>query len=146
MNRNEPGMQEQVWRRVFAQPEPRQESLGPLIMAAQEQTASLRQLAGSLASGREEAARLYQESWNTVLTLVGLERLRGANAEALKPGPQSREPARRLLEKSYRRAKQAVTEYTARSLDGECGMVFQHLARRAETHCVIIAQLLGMLP
>ena len=144
MEQTNPDAQQQIWQRVFAPPESPRESLHPLIMSAREQTGLLGRLAASLTTGREEANRLYRESWDTVTTLVGLERLRGGTAEALKPGPHPRESARRLLEKSYHQARQAMAEYMAHSLDPELGIVFRQLAQREEAHCAAIARLLGM--
>lgn len=145
MDQMEENVQQQVWQRVFAQPEQRRESLRPLILAAQEQASAYRQLVSTLTgAGRELAKALLQETQATILCLSGLEQLSENIPQPPKPAPLSREPARRLLEKSYHRAKRAMTEYTARSLDADFGVVFQHLAQREGLHCVKIAQLLGM--
>jgi hypothetical protein len=38
-----------------------------------------------------------------------------------------------------------MTEYLARSADGEFGVVFEKLAKREGDHCILIARLLGTL-
>lgn len=137
-------VEQQVWQRVFAQPEQKREDLRPLVLAAMEAAAAYRELAGMLAGSRQEQAkRLYQEQQSTVTCLRGMQRLSGSGGEPPKALPRPREPAQKLLEKNYHRAKRAMTEYTARSLDSEFGVVFQHLAQREGEHCVMIARLLG---
>ena len=53
------------------------------------------------------------------------------------------EPAAKALEKRYHCARRAVTEYTVRTVDGDFGIVFQHLADLSREECVLLARLLG---
>ena len=60
---------------------------------------------------------------------------------------QRRSPFRRSRQrrrwKSGITAPGAVTDYTARTVDGDFGVVFQHLADLSREECVLLARLLG---
>ena len=58
---------------------------------------------------------------------------------------QPREPAPRLLRSCHEKTRNCMTEYMARTVDGETGAVFRRLADRAEQQCMRIAELAGML-
>jgi hypothetical protein len=58
--------------------------------------------------------------------------------------PQSREPARKLLELCYHRSRRAAVDFLAQSAGGEFGEVYRAMADREGKHCVWLAQLLGM--
>ncbi len=136
----------QVWQRVFSQPQQKREDLRPLLLSAMESAGAFRHLAASLTGeGKEQARALHQSQMETVFCLRGLQALSGSAGTFPKVLPQIKEPASRLLEKAFYRAKAAITEYTARSLDPDFGMVFHCLAQREELHCAAIARLLGML-
>lgn len=143
MNRN---TEQQVWQRVFAQlqAQPGQEDLRMLALSAMELAAGHRLLTGLLTgSAREQAVRLWEEELANIACLKGMQRLSGG-AEVTGRMPNApKEPARRLLEKSYHRTRRAVTEYTARLADPEFGAVFQKMADREREHCAVIAELLG---
>ena len=53
------------------------------------------------------------------------------------------EPAAKALERRYHCARRAVTEYTARTVDGDFGIVFQHLTDLSREECVLLSRLLG---
>ncbi len=138
--------QRQVWQRVFAQRSPKREDLRPLLLSAMESAAVFRYLAAALTGeGREQARALQRSQMETVSCLRGLQALSGGAGAFPKVLPQPKEPANRLLEKAFYRGKNAMTEYTARSLDSDFGMVFHCLAQQEEMRCAAIARLLGSL-
>ena len=140
--------EEQVWQRVAMREEVGQDrqELRNLILSAAEAAESYRYLAGILpGKGKERAKRLYEEEKVNIACLKGIRVLAGEGREKLAVVPPAKEPAARVLEKSYHRSRRALTEYTARSAQGEFGVVFHRLARREEEHCAVLAQLLGEL-
>ena len=146
MEQMDKNMERQVWQRVFAQPQtrPERDDLRMLTLSAMEAAAAYRYLAGSLTGkSRDQARLLWEDEQATVASLRGLHRLSGGGGEKPKTISVSKESPEKVLEKCYHRARRAVTEYTARTVDSEFGTVFRKLAEREEEHCVRIAQLLG---
>lgn len=137
-------LEAQVWQRVMGQPEAQRADNRPLLLLSWEAAGTYRHLAGIL-SGKagERARRLQDRAMDSVAALKGIRLLSGGQVGHLAPVPIPKEPARRLLEKSYFRARALMTEYTARELDGEFGVVYQRLAARERENCAMLAQLLG---
>lgn len=143
MDRN---TEQQVWQRVFAQPQTPsgREDVYLLILSAMELSAGYRRLAGILTGeDRERMKRLWKGEEANTACLRGIHRLSGGTEEPVKPLSAPNEPVRKALEKSYYKTRRAVTEYTARLADPEFGMVFQKMADRERDHCAILAELLG---
>ena len=139
--------EQQVWQRVrSAAQEPPRNDLRQLQREAMELAASYRGLVSQL-TGRqqEQARRLYLGEKANGQTLAGIGALSRQQGEALKLWQPGKEPARKVLEKSYHRTRRCMTEYLARSADGEFGVVFQKLADREGEHCGLIVELLGSL-
>ena len=141
MNRD---VEQQVWQRVLGQQEPPRGSLRPMELEAMEAAAVYRKLAGQFSGkGREQLRHLYDMQMEMLACLRGIGRLSGCrggkNAQIALP----EEPAAKALERRYHCARRAVTEYTARTVDGDFGIVFQHLADLSREECVLLARLLG---
>lgn len=136
---------QQVWQRVFAQPlQPGREDLGPMLQEAMELAGAYRYLTGSLTGrSREQAQRLYEGEMEVIACLKGIGILSGRPEEVLKLWQPTKGPGKKLLEKCYHRSRRCMTEYMARSAEGEFGVVFRALADREGEHCAIIAGLLG---
>ena len=141
------GNPEQVWQRVLSGPrETPPQDLRQLQREAMELAAVYRNLAGQLAGKcREQAHRLYLVEKANADALNGLGILTRQGGEAVKIWQPGKEPARKLLERCYHQTRRCMTEYMARSADGEFGTVFRKLADREEQQCLLIAQLLGIL-
>ena len=75
--------------------------------------------------------------------LRGIGRLSGGGGGKTAQIAVPEEPAVKALERRYHCARRAVTEYTARTVDGDFGVVFQHLADLSREECVLLARLLG---
>ena len=148
MESMDPKVEQQVWQRVRGQagPAPEREDLQALIRSAREAAAVYRYLMGSLTGRAGDQARLlWQTQQQTVACLKGIYRLSGGAGRKEKGVSAPREPAQRLLERAYFRAKKTVTEYAARELDPQFGVVFRQLARQEESQCAVIAGALGEL-
>lgn len=146
MERIERGMEAQVWSRVMGPPEAQREDVRSLLLTAWEAASVYRHLTGLLTGiSREQAKKLQNRAMESVAALKGLQLLSGGQPGKLLPVPIPKEPARRLLEKSFFRAKQLMTEYTARALDPELGVVYQQLADRERQNSIALAELLGAL-
>ena len=138
---------EQVWQRVLSAPRdlPARD-LRQLQREAMELAAVYKNLMAQFTgNARELARKLYLGEKNNGSALAGLERLSHREGEALKLWQPGKEPARKALERCYHQTCRCMTEYMARSADGEYGTVFRMLAQREEQHCILIAQLLGSL-
>lgn len=149
MENGDKNVERQVWQRVFAQPQtkPEQDDLRMLTLSSMEAAGAYRYLAGTLTGkSRDLARRLWEEEQETAACLRGLHHLSGGGKERPKGMPAVKDSPEKALEKCYHRARRAVTEYTARTVDPEFGSVFRKLADREETHCAQIAQLLGSNP
>ena len=144
MERIERGLEERVWQRVMEPPEAQREDVRPLLLTAWEAASVYRHLTGLLTGKtRDQVKKLQDRATESVAALKGLQLLSGGQSGKLLPVPIPKEPARRLLEKSFFRAKRLMTEYTARTLDPEFGVVYQQLAERERENGILLAQLLG---
>ena len=74
---------------------------------------------------------------------AGIGRLSGGGGGKTAQIAVPEELAAKALERRYHCARRAVTEYTARTVDGDFGIVFQHLADLSREECVLLARLLG---
>lgn len=141
----DPNTEAQVWQRVMGGPEGgiTDSDLRPLLLAAGESAGIFRYLSGRLTGeNRQRAKILHDRAVDTLACLRGIQTMTGGGGKvAAQPVPK--EPLRRTLEKSYRRCIRAMTEYTARSLDPEFGVVFQKLAERERENCALILRILG---
>ena len=139
-------MEQQVWQRVLGQAQLPSGDLRALELAALEAAAVYRKLSGRFTGrSRETLRRLYDVQTEAAACLKGMERLSGGAGKPARVSPPE-EPAEKALEKRYHCACRAITEYTARTVDGEFGAVFQHLAELSRTECVLLAGLLGEMP
>lgn len=147
MENREEKTEQQVWERVFARPvEPQGSDLRGMLLAAGELAAVYRYLTGVLTGkGREKAKQLYEGELANIACLKGIGLLSGRGEEVLKIWNPSKEPARKLLEKSYHRTRRCMVEYMSHSAEAEFGTVFQKLAEREGAHCAVLAQMLGSL-
>ena len=91
----------------------------------------------------EQLRHLHDMQLEMLACLRGIGRLSGCgggkNAQIALP----EEPAAKALERRYHCARRAVTEYTARTVDGDFGIVFQHLADLSREECAALSRLLG---
>jgi hypothetical protein len=92
---------------------------------------------------QEQAMRLYRGERENAAALGGVAILSRQGGETLKLWQPEKEDPRKLLERCYHRTRRCMTEFLARSAEGEYGVVFEKLARREAEHCFLIAQLLG---
>ena len=139
--------EQQVWQRVRScAPEPPQNDLRDLQREALELAAAYRSLMGRLTgTAQEQAARLYRGERQNAAALAGLGRLARQGGEQLKLWRPGKEEPGKVLQRCYHRTRRCLTEYQARSAEGEFGVVFDQLAKRAGQHCALIAELLGCL-
>ena len=147
MERMDKNREGQIWQRVMnPQPVPSRDGLRGLRRESAALAGMYRQLMTSL-NGKtgELAGQLYREEMDISNCLRGLEVLRGEDGGKLKLPQQPREPAVRLLRSCHEKTRNCMTEYMARTVDGETGAVFRRLADRAEQQCMRIAELAGML-
>ena len=147
MERMDKNREGQIWQRVLnPQPVPSRDGLRGLRRESAALAGMYRQLMTSL-NGKtgELAGQLYREEMDISNCLRGLEVLRGEDGGKLKPPHHPREPALRLLRSCHEKTRNCMTEYMARTVDGETGAVFRRLADRAEQQCMRIAELAGML-
>lgn len=147
MGKFDPSVEQKVWQRVNAQGgQQGRDDLRPLIMSAREAAADYRFLRDQLKGpAGEQAKKLWEGAQETLSCLHGLQLLRGGAVRKQQPLPQSQQPLRRVLEVSYHRCRRMAAEYTARSAETECGMVFVRLAQREQEHCVRLAWILGQM-
>lgn len=141
MNRD---VEQQVWQRVLGQSEPPRGNLRPMELEAMEAAAVYRKLAGQFSGrGREQLRHLHDMQMEILACLRGIGRLSGSGGRKTAQIAVPEEPVAKALEKWYHCARRAVTEYTARTVDGDFGIVFQHLADLSREECVLLARLLG---
>ena len=141
MNRD---TEQQVWQRVLGQQDTGRGSLRPMELEALEAAAVYRRLAGLFSGkGQELLRQLYNAQTEIIACLRGIGRLAGNSGGKPAQITAPEEPAAKALEKRYHCARRAVTEYTARTVDGEFGIVFQRLADLSRDECVALARLLG---
>lgn len=144
----DPKTARQVWKRVVAVPVQGMSpgDLHSLLTSAIELSALYRSLVPSLSGKQREAAQsLSARQQDTVFALRGMQLKSFGRGEPVPSAPSHLKNARRILEACYPRAKSALTEYSARAIDGEYGPVFRLLAAREEAHCLGILTLLGQL-
>ena len=136
-------VERQVWERVLGQTQPPRGDLRALELQALEAAAVYRKLSGMFTGrSRETLRQLYDTQAEAAACLKGIGRLSGGGWKPARVSAPE-EPAEKALEKRYHCACRAITEYTARTVDGEFGAVFQHLADLGRTECVLLAGLLG---
>ncbi len=140
-------MEQQVWKRVKAcREEVPQNDLRQLQREAMELAAIYRSLSAQLAGKqRELVAKLHCGEKANAAALAGIGILSHQNAERVKLWQPGKEDPKKLLERCYHRTRRCMTEYLARSADGEFGVVFEKMAKQAGEHCGLIAELLGNL-
>jgi len=93
--------------------------------------------------GREQLRHLHDTQMEILACLRGIGRLSGGGGGKTAQIAVPEELAAKALERRYHCARRAVTEYTARTVDGDFGIVFQHLADLSREECVLLARLLG---
>ena len=141
MNRD---VEQQVWQRVLGQSEPPRGNLRPVELETMEAAAVYRKLAGQFSGrGREQLRHLHDMQMEILACLRGIGRLSGSGGRKTAQIAVPEELAAKALERRYHCARRAVTEYTARTVDGDFGIVFQHLADLSREECVLLARLLG---
>lgn len=135
-----------IWQRVTGGMRQENCDIRPLLLAATENAAVFGHLAGLLSGKPRERMRGLRElAGRTLDGLKGIQAMSGYPAGDLRPPLIPREPARRLLEKSYHRSRQLITEYTARMTDPEYGVVYQTLADRERETAAVLAEVIGSL-
>ena len=147
MDKQDWNMEQQVWQRVMSGQEPaRGNDLRQLQREAMELAAIYRRLVSQLAGAPQELAkRLYAGEKANAAALTGIGVLSRQGGEQLKLWQPGKEDAAKQLERCYHRTRRCMTEYLARSADGEFGVVFEKLAKRAGEHCALLAEILGGL-
>lgn len=137
--------EQQVWQRVLARHQTMaQENLRGSLEITRMLTEIYRQQAEKSTGERGRLARkMVQEERKHLLCLQGMLALTG--------GPEEKNPktaavpeGKRRLAWCYHQSRALAEEYTARSGEGELGLVFQLLARREQEQCFRLARLLGM--
>ena len=139
--------EQKVWQRVQAdRQEAVQQDLRNLQREAMELAAVYRSLSAQ-ATGRqqEQLKRLYLGEKDNAAALAGIGKLSRQTRENLKLWQPGKEEPRKALERCYHRTRRCMTEYLARSADGEFGVVFERMAKREGEHCALIAEVLGSL-
>ena len=94
---------------------------------------------------RELTVKLHQGERANAAALTGIGILSRQDGEQLKLWQPGNEDPKKLLQRCYHRSRRCMTEYLARSADGEFGVVFDAMAKREGAHCVLIAEILGHL-
>lgn len=142
----DPNRELQVWQRVTDGFRPGDSDMRPLLLMAWESASVYRHLLGVLSGKqRERMKKLQEQAMRSVESLKGIRAISGLPGGALQPLPIPKEPARRLLEKSFHRCRRLMTEYTARMPDPEYGIVYQGLADREREAGLVLAELIGSL-
>ena len=139
MERIDRELEERVWQRIQGQPQAGPGDLRPLLLLAMEAEAACRQLPPG--PTRE---RLVKNAAANAACLRGIGILGGEGGKRQSQAVP-REPARKLIEKCYHRARHLTAEYTARELDGEFGVVYRQMADRERENCALLMELLGGL-
>jgi hypothetical protein len=149
MDKLDKQMEKRVWQRVQSRqeisPPPRQESLKPWILVAQETTAVLRSLQLQLIGKQWDGLRqLERDSARMVHTLRGISAMQGQIVH-LNPIPTPKEIPRRALEKSFHRTRRLREELERRCADGEYGFVFRNLVGKCDDLSTALAEMIGRL-
>ena len=139
--------EQQVWQRVLSgREEAPKNDLRQLRREAMELAAIYRNLSTRLTgTGQELVKRLYAGERANSVSLLGIGKLSRTEEEGLKLWQPGNEEPRKALEKCYHRTRRCMTEYLARSADGEFGVVFERMAKREGEHCLWLAEALGSL-
>ena len=139
--------EQQVWQRVrSAREEAPKNDLRQLQREAMELAGVYRGLVSRFTGKQQALARLlYRGEQANASALAGIGVLSRQGGEQLKVWQPEKEAAQKLLERCYHRSRRCMTEYLARSAEGELGVVFDRLAKREAEHCALIAELLGSL-
>lgn len=148
MEQRDPSVERQVWQRVFARPQTREEgdALRMLALGVMEAAEDYRRLANSLTGKPGELARrLWEGERENLACLRGMALLSDGKDTFPRQIRTPAAPPEKLLRKSFYRTRRAMTEYAARMLDGEFGEVFRKMSQREGEHCALILQLLGEL-
>ena len=147
MDKQDQSMEQKVWQRVRAnREEPPKNDLRQLQREAMELAAVYRNLASQLTGKQQELAkRLYAGEKANAAALAGIEKLSRTGGESIKLWQPGKEDPKKMLEKCYYRTRRCMTEYMARSAEGEFGVVFERMAKREGEYCALIAELLGNL-
>lgn len=138
--------EQKIWQRVAGGMRQENSDIRPLLLAAAEGVAAYRQLSGLLTGrSRERMRGLLATAQRSLEALKGIQTMSGHPAGALRTVPVPKESPRRLLERSFHRSLRQMTEYTARALDPEYGVVYQMLADREREAAAVLAELIGGL-
>jgi len=133
-----------VWQRVWNGPQPETRDIRPLLLTAAESVAVYSHLVQVLAGRQREAmTRLRDMARRSVNALKGIQSMSGHPAGNLRTPPVPKELPRQLLEKSFHRVQRQMTEFTARTLDPEFGVVYQGLTDREREAAMVLAELIG---
>jgi len=147
LDKQDRNTEQQVWQRVHAcREEGPKNDLRQLQREAMELAAVYQNLSARLVGTNQNLMkRLYAGEKANSAALTGIGRLSRRVDEGLKLWQPGNEEPRKVLEKCYHRTRRCMTEYLARSADGEFGVVFERMAKRAGDHCVWIAEVIGSL-
>ena len=137
--------QRQVWQRVNAcREEAPKNDLRQLQREAMEMAAIYRSLLPQLAGRKRELVeKLYAGEKGNAAALAGIGMISRQHGEQVKLWQPGREDPGKQLERCYHRTRRCMTEYLARSADGEFGVVFEKLTKREGEHCWMLAELIG---
>ncbi len=147
MEKQNANMEQEIWQRVRANREeaPRND-LRQLQREAMELASIYRNLSAQLAGKPQELVkRLYAGEKANGSALAGIGTLSRQGGEQLKLWQPGKEDVKKQLERCYHRTRRCMTEYLARSAEGEYGVVFEKLAKREGEHCALLAEVLGGL-
>lgn len=147
MDKQDWSVEQQVWQRVHsAREEGPREDLRQLQREAMELTGVYRNLSSQLIGKQQELVkRLYAGEKTNAAMLAGIGKLSRTRGESVKFWQPGKEDPQKALERCYHRSRRCMTEYMARSVEGEFGVVFERMAKREREHCGLIAELLGSL-
>ena len=121
-----------------------QNDLRQLQREAMELAAIYRSLLSQLTGRKRELiAKLYAGEKANGAALAGIGILSRQPGEQVKLWQPGKEEPGKQLERCYHRTRRCMTEYLARSADGEFGVAFEKLANREKEHCCLIAEVLG---
>ena len=147
MGKQDHTMEQQVWQRVrSSREEGAGQDLRQLQREAMELAAVYRTLSSQLTGKQQEQMKqLYMGERANAAALAGIGMLSRQQGEALKLWNPGKEEPKKALEKCYHRTRRCLTEYMARSAEGEFGVVYQKMAAQEQNHCALIAEILGNL-
>lgn len=138
--------QMKIWSSVKGTSESARKNLQPLLAAALTEAAVfgalLRRMPGA---SHPQLRQLREEELSHARCIQGIHMLAGGGilrAGVSEPEMQRPEAA---LRRSYGKALQMARSYAQRQGDPEYGPVFRRMAEREEAHCVILAELMGIL-